>query len=114
LNRLALNNAFTISYFIGPREPELHSYTLDPSFAGLSHVFAAPVGTCVDCAEQSAANVKVTATAPITSKLLDYVLAGALPSLKAKDVEPFLVKHLKWRATEVRSPAIFAYLNKIG
>lgn len=88
-------------YFIGERDPSADSHMLDPAFAGLSTVFTAPAEACVNCAEQSADNVKVTATAPITSMLLDYVITGALPSMKAEHVEPFLIKHLKWIVVEV-------------
>lgn len=92
-------------YFIGPRDPEATSYILDPAFAGLTHVFAAPIETCISCQNQKEQNVKITGTAPITSLLLDYVTTGALPSMRVEHVQPFLIKHLKWLVVEVCSPS---------
>jgi hypothetical protein len=90
-------------YFIGTRDPDATSYILDPTFAGLTHVFTAPTKTCINCQDQEEQHTRITGTAPITSSLLDYVATGALPSMTVEDVLPFLIKHLKWLIVEVCS-----------
>ena len=57
-NRLALNGAFTLYYFVGPAPvadtDEL--YSIYPTLAGASHIFAAPEEVCDNCGNQAAAS----------------------------------------------------------
>ena len=98
---MALNGTFSVMYFIGPRDDNADSYILDDAFAGLAHIFTMLAAGCVNCAQQETDRSIVTNTTPITSALLDLKLAGAIPSLKAEDVEPFLIKYLKWIIVDV-------------
>lgn len=75
-----------------------------PGLAGVTHVFAAPVEACDNCGSQAEQAHLVTSTSAITSLLLDYVESGKLASMEARDVEPFLVKNLKWRVQTVSFP----------
>lgn len=72
-----------------------------PGFAGVTHVFASPTEVCDNCGKQEHQAHLVTSTSPITSLLIDYVEKGQMASMEAQDVEPFLVKNLKWRVQTV-------------
>jgi tyrosinase len=103
VQRLALNGSFSIIYMIGQFEhdasgPEL---ILSPTFAGLNHIFTAPIEACDNCKDHDEQGHLVTATTPITSLLLDYVETGRLGSMRPEHVKPFLVKNLKWRVVKV-------------
>jgi hypothetical protein len=56
---------------------------------------------CDNCGRQNEQALLVTDTTDITPTLLNYKEAGALSSISAKDVVPFLKKHLKWRVVTV-------------
>ena len=106
IERLALNTSFSIMYFIGGFEnsDSLVGLMMAPTFAGLNHVFAAPVEACDNCGTQEGVAHMVRSTSPITSMLLDYVQAGVLGSMRPEHVHPFLVKNLKWRVVTVSIP----------
>ncbi|MCJ1396693.1 hypothetical protein MMC18_009585 [Xylographa bjoerkii] len=108
VERLALNGAFTIFYFVGPiiaTEPT--KYFLEPTLAGLNHIFAAPVQLCDSCGTQQQQAFVISNTTSITSMLLDYVKVPPesglerLESMRPEHVEPFLIKYLRWRAVDV-------------
>jgi tyrosinase len=101
--RLALNTSFTILYFIGSFTPSdsLVGLMMAPTFAGLNHVFAAPIEACDNCEQQEGVAHMVRSTSPITSMLLDYVGTGELGSMRPEHVRGFLVKNLKWRVVTV-------------
>ena len=101
--RMALNTSFTILYFLGPflNSDSLAGLLMAPTFAGLNHVFAAPVEACDNCAQQEGVAHMVRSTSPITSMLLDYVGNGELESMRPEHVRPFLIRNLKWRVRTV-------------
>lgn len=102
VERLALNGSFTIFYVVGDVEGTSGAdWSTLPGFAGVTHVFASPAEVCDNCGKQEHQAHLVTSTSPITSLLIDYVEKGRLTSMEAKDVEPFLIKHLKWRVQTV-------------
>ncbi|KAH6664723.1 hypothetical protein B0J14DRAFT_706472 [Halenospora varia] len=101
VERLALNGAFTIFYFIGDFENKPDVYDSAPTLAGSNYVFAAPVELCDNCGQQEREGVLVSNTSPINPILLDYIEIGELESLKPEHVKPFLVKKLKWRVLTV-------------
>jgi len=106
VERLALNGAFTIFYFIksdhsGGVPNATTDYALAPTLAGMTHIFAAPVELCDNCGRQEQQAQIVTNTSPITSMLLDFVEIGELADLEAENVVPFLKKRLRWRVTTV-------------
>jgi hypothetical protein len=103
VERLALNTSFTVLYFIGKFEntDSLVGLLMAPTFAGLNHVFAAPVEACDNCEHQEGVAHMVRSTTPITSILLDYVTTGELASMGSEHVRPFLVANLKWRVVTV-------------
>lgn len=99
---MALNGSFTIFYIIGDVIGETGSeWSQLPGFVGITHIFTAPREACDSCGKQEEEARLVTATTPITSQLLDYVIIGELRSLDPEDVEPFLIKNLKWRIQTV-------------
>ncbi len=101
---LCFNGAFTIYYFVMNTAYSLPAdadFAMEPSLAGVTHIFAAPREACDKCATQEQQSVKVTNTVPITSLLLDYVRKNQLQSLEPEHVTPFLEKGLKWRAVSV-------------
>jgi tyrosinase len=108
--RLALNGSFTIYYFLGPFENEASQYMAQPTLAGLSHNFTAPVELCDNCGRQDQQALLVADTAPITPMLQDYVKLGQLQNLTPEHVRPFLVKNLKWRITTVSIENFFCDL----
>lgn len=99
---MAVNGTFTIFYFIGDVSGvSEQDWTQSPGFVGVTHIFAAPVEACDNCGRQQEQATLVTSTTPVTSLLLDYVEIGELNSMEADDVNPFLVKNLKWRVQSV-------------
>lgn len=99
---MALNGSFTIFYIIG----EVHGtsgseWSALPGLVGVTHVFTSPTEVCDNCGKQEHQAQLVTSTSPITSLLIDYVEIGELASMEPVDVEPFLVKNLKWRIQTV-------------
>lgn len=101
---MALNGAFTIFYFVNDSSapiPADSNYILEPTLAGLTHIFAAPETLCDNCGRQDQQATIVTNTVPITSLLLDYVKKGRLESLRPEHVKPFLIRGLKWRVVSV-------------
>ena len=105
---LALNGAFTIFYFVKDNDqpiPKESNYMLEPSLAGITHVFAAPQDLCDHCGRQDQQGTVVSNTVAITSLLLDYVTNGQLESLQPEHVKPFLVRGLMWRVVSA-SPNI--------
>ncbi|MCJ1400073.1 hypothetical protein MMC11_003276 [Xylographa trunciseda] len=98
VERMAMNGSFTIFYIIGDVTGNSgQEWSELPGFFGVTHVFAAPKEACDNCGKQEEQAQLVTSTSAMTSLLLDYVESGKLNSMNHTDVEPFLVKHLKWR-----------------
>ena len=107
---MALNGSFTIYYFIGNfTEDNVRDYALQPTMAGLNHVFTSTREACDNCGYQMDEGHMVTDTNPITPMLLDYIEIGQLADLTPANVVPFLVKNLKWRVVTVslRNPLSF-------
>ena len=102
LYRLALNGSFTIYYFIGKFDSQnVDDYALQPTMAGLNHVFTSSKEACDNCGNQAEQGHLISGTNPITPMLLDYVKIGELPDISPVNVVPFLVKNLKWRIVPV-------------
>ena len=74
---------------------------MEPSLAGITHVFAAPEQFCDNCGQQAQQAATANNTVQVTSLLQDYVATGALQSLRPEHVKPFLVEGLKWRVVSV-------------
>jgi tyrosinase len=74
---------------------------MEPSFAGLNHVFTSPTEICDNCGLAEQQHKLISSTSPITSMLLDYAETGQLASLRPEHVKPFLIKKLKWRVVAV-------------
>ncbi|KAH7254250.1 uncharacterized protein BKA55DRAFT_737968 [Fusarium redolens] len=66
--------------------------------------FTSSTEVCDNCASQEQQAQLITSTTPITSLLLDYANIGQLGSMGEEDVEPFLIKNLKWRVQTVIDP----------
>lgn len=99
---MAMNGSYTIFYIIGDVDGQSgQEWSFLPGFVGVSHIFTAPTEACDNCGRQEEQAKLVTSTTAITSLLLDYANAGQLGSLNPEDVEPFLVKNLKWRVQTV-------------
>jgi tyrosinase len=99
---MALNGSYTIFYIIGEVDGESGlEWSSLPGFVGVSHIFTSRTETCNNCARQEEEVQLVTSTTPITSLLLDYANSGNLGSMSPEDVEPFLIKNLKWRVQTV-------------
>lgn len=99
---MALNGSFTIYYFIGNfTEDNARDYALQPTMAGLNHVFTSTREACDNCGDQMDEGHLVTDTNPITPMLLDYIEIGQLADLTPANVVPFLIKNLKWRVVTV-------------
>ncbi|KAM5523936.1 Tyrosinase 5 [Fusarium oxysporum f. sp. phaseoli] len=107
VERMAMNGSYTIFYIIGDVEGESGlEWSSLPGFVGVSHIFTSRTETCNNCARQEEEVQLVTSTTPITSLLLDYANSGKLGSMSPEDVEPFLVKNLKWRVQTVGGEVI--------
>lgn len=103
-------------YFInlesGVRFDDEQDWSLAPTLAGLTYIFAAPKEGCDNCGRQAEQYTKVNNTVPITSQLLDFVTIGSLASMDRDRVGPFLQDRLKWRIMTVSlstpAPSILA------
>jgi len=99
---MALNGSFTIYYFIGNfTEDNARDYALQPTMAGLNHIFTSTREACDNCGYQMEEGHLVTDTNPITPMLLDYIEIGQLADLTPANVVPFLIENLKWRVVTV-------------
>ena len=81
--------------------PPTTDFVMEPSLAGITHVFAAPEQFCDNCGQQAQQAATVKHTVQVTSLLQDYVATGALRSLRPEHVKPFLTEGLKWRVVSV-------------
>ena len=89
--------------------PASTDFVMEPSLAGITHVFAAPEQFCDNCGLQAQQTATTKNTVEVTSLLQDYVATGALPSLKPEHVKPFLVEGLKWRVVSVSRTSLSTY-----
>ncbi|KAH7178750.1 common central domain of tyrosinase-domain-containing protein [Fusarium sp. MPI-SDFR-AT-0072] len=107
VERMALNGSYTIFYIIGDVDGQSGvEWSSLPGFVGVSHIFTSSTDVCENCADQEQQAQLVTSTTPITSLLLDYAKIGQLGSMGADDVEPFLIKNLKWRVQTIDGKVI--------
>jgi tyrosinase len=100
----ALAEPFFIHIFIGPfKTDDPASWSFEPNLVGSHFVFTKAINsTCPSCDP----NQLVTATIPLNSALLDEVHHGKLPSMQPRDVEPFLMQHLKYRITRTNDEEV--------
>lgn len=100
---MAMDGTFTIFYILGDvSNDDGVPWTQLPGFIGATHVFTAASAVCGNCNSQAQNKQLVTGTTPFTSRLIENVESGRLNSMRPADVNPFLVKNLKWRAQTVR------------
>lgn len=95
-----LSQTFRVLVFLGDFNPNPATWPLEANLVGRFTVLGrAPDTACAKCKADQEDELVVTGTVPLTMALLKEIVAGRLPSLKAEDVEPYLVKNLHWRVT---------------
>ena len=102
---MALNGSFSIYYFIGPAGGAItvppQDYSIAPTLAGSTYIFAAPKEACDNCGLQDETGHLVSDTTPLMPMLLDYIKIGQLTNLEPENVKRFLVDRLRWRVQTV-------------
>jgi tyrosinase len=96
----ALNQTFRVYVFLGDFNPDPTTWPTEHNVVGRFTVLGRSGATpCAKCKQDRDDELIVTGTVPLTSALLQDIVAGQVPSLESADVEAYLEKHLHWRAT---------------
>ncbi|KAK0624826.1 hypothetical protein B0T17DRAFT_531175 [Bombardia bombarda] len=95
-----LGQSFRLLVFLGPFDAE-HPDAWDTEFNCVGRVSVlgrSPETTaCAKCRGDAAEGLMVSGTVPLTSALLQDIVAGQLGSLRPEEVVPYLREHLQWR-----------------
>ncbi|KAK4167136.1 hypothetical protein QBC43DRAFT_8498 [Cladorrhinum sp. PSN259] len=94
-----LGEAFRIQVFLGDiDESNPDSWDTEFNAVGRVSVLGRSRETqCAKCHADAASELMVSGTVPLTSALLQDIVAGEVGSLKPEDVVPHLTKNLKWK-----------------
>jgi tyrosinase len=96
-----LNQTFRIIVFLGDFNSDPETWPFEYNAVGRVTVLGrSPNSQCSKCETDRSADLVVTGTVPLTSALLQDIVAGRLASLNPADVEPYLQKNLHWRVTQ--------------
>jgi tyrosinase len=96
----ALNQTFRVYVFLGDFNPDHTTWPTEHNVVGRFTVLGRSGATpCEKCQQDRDDELIVTGTVPLTSALLQDIVAGQVPSLESADVEAYLAKHLHWRVT---------------
>jgi len=86
--------------FLGSINPDPSVWDLEFNCVGRVAVLGRASETpCAKCQDDRAENLQITGTVPLTSALLQDIVAGRLPDLTPESVVPYLKAQLKWRVT---------------
>ncbi|KAI1004240.1 hypothetical protein K3495_g3971 [Podosphaera aphanis] len=104
----AVHNApFTVYVFLGPISTDPTSWSSDPNLAGLHTTFVKAMtsdAVCDDCGDSQL----VTATIPLTSRLIKVMEQGDCESLRPDDVGPWLEENLTYRISMLNGSQVTA------
>ena len=96
----ALGQTYRVLVFLGSINPDPSVWDLEYNCVGRVAVLGRAYDTqCSKCQDDRASNLQVTGTVPLTSALLQDVVAGRLADLTPEAVVPYLKAQLKWRVT---------------
>ncbi|RDI85950.1 hypothetical protein Vi05172_g3981 [Venturia inaequalis] len=93
-----LDQTFTVYIFLGDFNPDPQTWPFEYNTVGRFTVLGrAPDTPCTKCLNDAADRLVVTGTVPLTSALLQDIVAGSLSGLSTEEVVPHLVRNLHWR-----------------
>ena len=96
----ALGETYRVLVFLGSINPDPSTWDLEFNCVGRVAILGRSSETgCARCRDDQARELQITGTVPLTSALLQDIVAGRLADLKAESVVPYLKKELKWRVT---------------
>lgn len=96
----ALNQTFRVYIFLGDFNPDPATWPTEHNVVGRFTVLGRSGATpCAKCKQDRDSELVVTGTVPLTSALLQDIVAGHIGSLEPADVEAYLERHLHWRVT---------------
>ncbi|KAK3335847.1 tyrosinase precursor [Cercophora scortea] len=95
-----LGQSFRLLVFLGAFNPDPESWDLEFNCVGRVSVLGRNHETkCSKCRVDTANGLMVSGTVPLTSALLQDIVAGQVPSLKPEDVVPYLRENLAWKVS---------------
>jgi tyrosinase len=93
-----LNQTFTVYVFLGDFNSDPHAWPFEYNTVGRFTVLGRAADTpCGKCADDAADGLVITGTVPLTSALLQDIVAEKIGSLDGGEVIPHLEKNLHWR-----------------
>lgn len=93
-----LNQTFTVYIFLGDFNSDPSTWPFEYNTVGRFTVLGRAADTpCAKCTDDAANGLVITGTVPLTSALLQDLVAEKIASLDAEEVVPHLVKNLHWR-----------------
>lgn len=96
----ALNQTFRVYVFLGDFNPDPTTWPTEHNVVGRFTVLGRGDNTqCSKCQQDRVNGLVVTGTVPLTSALLQDIVAGQLHSLEPAEVAAYLEKNLHWRIT---------------
>ncbi|KAF2466428.1 Di-copper centre-containing protein [Lindgomyces ingoldianus] len=95
-----LNQTFRVFVFLGDFNPDPKTWPTEFNVVGRFTVLGRGDDTpCEKCQQDQESELVITGTVPLTSALLQDIVAGQLASLEPADVEGYLERNLHWRVT---------------
>lgn len=95
-----LNQTFRVYIFLGDFNPDPSTWPTEYNVVGRFTVLGRESDTsCEKCQQDRDDELIVTGTVPLTSALLQDIVAQQLGSLEPGEVQPYLERHLHWRVT---------------
>lgn len=95
-----LNQTFRVYIFLGDFNPDSSTWPTEYNVVGRFTVLGREIDTsCDKCQQDRDDELVVTGTVPLTSALLQDIVAQQLGSLEPSEVQPYLERHLHWRVT---------------
>lgn len=93
--KFQMNGSYAVYLFLDAPSDDSTQWSSDPNFCGTHGVFANFADD--DNIGMSQMDLKVTASLPLTTSLINKVASGEISSLAPSVVEPYLNKNLHWR-----------------
>jgi tyrosinase len=95
-----LGQTYRVLVFLGSINPDPRAWDLEYNCVGRVTVLGRSTTTgCAKCRDDAAQRLCVTGSVPLTSALLQDIVAGRLQDLSRDSVVPYLKQELKWRVT---------------
>lgn len=95
----ALGGSYSIHFFLGKPDRDYKKWFIQPEFVGDYAVFSHAMGFGYGV-DPGTVNTTIFGSVPLTDAMVKSFGSANLTSLNPQDAIPFLVKRLRWRATD--------------